>query len=263
MRVESCSPSDVSVNVQVGTNCTFEVIDTWDPDDHAKTCDKMFFLRNGTGAYVWDCDEWVFLDFTSDNSEAIEESNNIIPIYNFMEWNSIEWGITLSKPVDINSNNIVFINNIEGIQSEIKPLSLQIDKDDQFTYINVQLAQYAQDLMGQIACSIIFDQSKFGINSLYIVNPYYDQPTIQQYFTGINRVKNNSDKIGWFFKKRKIIDLLPLGLKFYANNDIELNVVSDSLDMMYVDLSTVPIGMNYLTCVLNRTILFSQVFTKV
>lgn len=64
MKVVSCNPGEVEVSVKLYNGCTFEVIDKWDPDQHAKTCDTMFYLKDGTGAYVWDCDQWLFLDFS-------------------------------------------------------------------------------------------------------------------------------------------------------------------------------------------------------
>lgn len=64
MKVVSCNPGEVEVSVKLYNGCTFEVIDKWDPAQHAKTCDTMFYLKDGTGAYVWDCDQWLFLDFS-------------------------------------------------------------------------------------------------------------------------------------------------------------------------------------------------------
>lgn len=64
MQVQSCKSSGMEVSPETYNACTFEIIDKWDPTKHAKTCDTMFYLRDGTGAYVWDCDKWIFLDFT-------------------------------------------------------------------------------------------------------------------------------------------------------------------------------------------------------
>lgn len=64
MQVQSCQSSGMEVSPETYNACTFEIIDKWDPTQHAKTCDTMFYLRDGTGAYVWDCDKWIFLDFT-------------------------------------------------------------------------------------------------------------------------------------------------------------------------------------------------------
>lgn len=65
MKVNTCgNKNNVSVDITLSNNCTFEIIDKWDPNQHAKTCDTMFYLSDGTGAYVWDCDRWKFLDFT-------------------------------------------------------------------------------------------------------------------------------------------------------------------------------------------------------
>lgn len=64
MKVTSCKLSGMEVSPTTYNACTFQVIDKWDSDQHAKTCDTMFYLSDGTGAYVWDCDKWTFLDFT-------------------------------------------------------------------------------------------------------------------------------------------------------------------------------------------------------
>lgn len=64
MQVQSCNPSGMTVDPKTYNACTFEIIDKWDSTQHAKTCDTMFYLRDGTGAYVWDCNKWIFLDFT-------------------------------------------------------------------------------------------------------------------------------------------------------------------------------------------------------
>lgn len=64
MKVVSCDPGETTVSPAAYNACAFEIIDKWDPKQHAKTCDTMFYMRNGTGAYVWDCDEWIFLDFS-------------------------------------------------------------------------------------------------------------------------------------------------------------------------------------------------------
>lgn len=64
MKVVSCNPDQMEVSPHTFNACTFNIIDKWDPKQHAKTCDTMFYLRDGTGAYVWDCDQWIFLDFS-------------------------------------------------------------------------------------------------------------------------------------------------------------------------------------------------------
>lgn len=64
MKVTSCKSSGMEVSPTTYNACTFQIIDKWNPDQHAKTCDTMFYLSDGTGAYVWDCDHWTFLDFT-------------------------------------------------------------------------------------------------------------------------------------------------------------------------------------------------------
>jgi hypothetical protein len=64
MKVNSCKLNGLEVSPTAYNACTFQIIDNWDPSQYAKTCDTMFYLSDGTGAYVWDCDHWKFLDFT-------------------------------------------------------------------------------------------------------------------------------------------------------------------------------------------------------
>lgn len=64
MKVVSCNPDQMEISPHTFNACTFNIIDKWDPKQYAKTCDTMFYLRDGTGAYVWDCDQWIFLDFS-------------------------------------------------------------------------------------------------------------------------------------------------------------------------------------------------------
>lgn len=88
MKVVSCKPSDVEVSVNLYNGCAFEVIDKWDPKQHAKTCDTLFYLRNGTGAYVWDCNQWIFLDFSlgKDGKSAYD-----IAVENGFVGSEVEW----------------------------------------------------------------------------------------------------------------------------------------------------------------------------
>nr|DAV18242.1 MAG TPA: structural protein [Caudoviricetes sp.] len=63
MKVVSCNPGETTVSPAAYNACAFAIIDKWEPKQHAKTCDTMFYLSDGTGAYVWNCDEWIFLRF--------------------------------------------------------------------------------------------------------------------------------------------------------------------------------------------------------
>ena len=64
MRVESCEDGGNKVVVKPAPYecCTFKIIDQWDESEHPKTCDTMYVLRDGSGAYVWNYDQWVFLN---------------------------------------------------------------------------------------------------------------------------------------------------------------------------------------------------------
>lgn len=76
MKVTNCKSIGMEVSPTTYNACTFQIIDKWNPDQHAKTCDTMFYLSDGTGAYVWDCDDWRFLDFTGVTQSDWEAKQN-------------------------------------------------------------------------------------------------------------------------------------------------------------------------------------------
>ncbi|WP_339012307.1 hypothetical protein VNN36_09245 [Lactococcus garvieae] len=98
MQVQSCQSSGMEVSPKTYNACTFEIIDKWDPTQHAKTCDTMFYLRDGTGAYVWDCDKWIFLDFTG---------------YTSPDWKAKEGeaGYIKNKPFETLGNGLIVDEN--------------------------------------------------------------------------------------------------------------------------------------------------------
>lgn len=75
MEVISCGIGNkkVVVTPKAYDYCVFKIIDDWDENKYAKNCDIMYYLRNGAGAYVWDCEHWVFLDFSGGNQSNIEQ----------------------------------------------------------------------------------------------------------------------------------------------------------------------------------------------
>lgn len=104
MKVVSCNPGQTEVSPQAFNACAFNIIDKWDPKQHAKTCDTMFYLRDGTGAYVWDCDQWIFLDFSG---------------YTAPDWNAKEnqQGYIKNKPfeklgnfLEVSSEGVLSVN---------------------------------------------------------------------------------------------------------------------------------------------------------
>ncbi|MDT2484110.1 hypothetical protein [Enterococcus avium] len=104
MKVVSCDAGKTEVSPKMYNACTFEIIDKWDPKQHAKTCDTMFYLRDGTGAYVWDCDQWIFLDFSG---------------YTAPDWNAKEnqQGYIKNKPfeklgefLEVSSDGVLSVN---------------------------------------------------------------------------------------------------------------------------------------------------------
>ncbi|MGG5333734.1 SGNH/GDSL hydrolase family protein [Enterococcus sp. AZ163] len=134
MRVKSCDPSEVEVSPKLYNACTFEIIDEWKPEKHAKTCDTMFYLKNGTGAYVWDCDKWVFLDFSG---------------YTAPDWNAKEnqQGYIDNKPFITLGNGLTVSENGElsvSITAEDLSVYTKIDADDLFADKS-EFRQFEQD----------------------------------------------------------------------------------------------------------------------
>lgn len=114
MQVKSCQSSGMEVSPKTYNACTFEIIDKWDPTQHAKTCDTMFYLRDGTGAYVWDCDHWKFLDFSGFTNPDWESKVN-------------EKGYIENKPFQtLSEEDFEVINGV--LKSKIIPLK-QIQAD--------------------------------------------------------------------------------------------------------------------------------------
>lgn len=109
MKVVSCNPDQMEVSPHTFNACTFSIIDKWDPKQHAKTCDTMFYLRDGTGAYAWDCDKWIFLDFSG---------------YTSSDWNAKQnqQGYIKNKPFEILGNGLTVSENGE--------LSVNISAED-------------------------------------------------------------------------------------------------------------------------------------
>lgn len=111
MKVISCKTNGMEVSPATYNACTFQIIDKWNPNQHAKTCDTMFYLRDGTGAYVWDCDHWTFLDFTGFTSPdwlANENETGFIKNKPFK---------TLGNGLSVDENGVLSVT----VKSNIKP----------------------------------------------------------------------------------------------------------------------------------------------
>lgn len=129
MKVLKCGSGDskVGVNPKSYNECTFEIVDKWDESKHAKTCDTIFFLRDGSGAYLWDCDKWVFLSFSGGGSGGgkptlISNKDNYILIDGS---GTYAVGLTLNekKVIDLINKNSIFT------ESELPGGGKKLDKN--------------------------------------------------------------------------------------------------------------------------------------
>ncbi|MCI3860061.1 hypothetical protein V6B05_01285 [Lactococcus garvieae] len=67
------------------SDCTFTTIEEWDEEEHAQSCNTMFIMSDGSGAYIWNQieEKWDFLEFSSEGEflsrkefeEYVEEQN--------------------------------------------------------------------------------------------------------------------------------------------------------------------------------------------
>ncbi|MEN6624152.1 MAG: hypothetical protein ABFD50_21720, partial [Smithella sp.] len=63
MRIEGCpgDPPKVPVIPHAYNDCTFVEVETWDPNEHQKTCDTAYYMADGSGFYIWNGTEWKFI----------------------------------------------------------------------------------------------------------------------------------------------------------------------------------------------------------
>lgn len=63
MKIEGCpgSPPKVPVIPKAYNNCTFVEVETWNPNEHPKTCDTAYYMSDGSGFYIWNGTEWKFI----------------------------------------------------------------------------------------------------------------------------------------------------------------------------------------------------------
>lgn len=67
MEIEKCRSSGEKeiVTPPKIDDCTFVQVDSWNADEHAKSCDTLFIMSDGSGAYFWNGSKWEFLTFGS------------------------------------------------------------------------------------------------------------------------------------------------------------------------------------------------------
>lgn len=91
--IEKCGggPPKKIVVPPLYNDCTFQVIDSWDENEHRKSCDIMYILQDSSGGYVWDQEkqDWLFARFLTkeyveilvfekfvENQAAIDKTQN-------------------------------------------------------------------------------------------------------------------------------------------------------------------------------------------
>lgn len=67
------------------SDCIFTTIEEWDEEEHSHSCNTMFIMSDGSGAYIWNQieEKWDFLEFSSEGKflsrkefeEYVEEQN--------------------------------------------------------------------------------------------------------------------------------------------------------------------------------------------
>ncbi|AWN65801.1 hypothetical protein LL14B4_06260 [Lactococcus lactis subsp. lactis] len=65
MEIEKCRSSGKKeiVTPPKIDDCTFVQVDSWNADEHSKSCDTLFIMSDDSGAYFWNGSEWIFLTF--------------------------------------------------------------------------------------------------------------------------------------------------------------------------------------------------------
>ncbi|KXT63155.1 hypothetical protein [Lactococcus sp. DD01] len=101
MEIEKCGQSGpkIVVTPEAYNCCTFQEVETWDPSLHAKTCDTMFIMADGSGGYVWNGEEWKFISFTGGTEQQTsdwESTTDPTQILN-KPFNSIGEGLDVSE----------------------------------------------------------------------------------------------------------------------------------------------------------------------
>lgn len=135
MRVEVCEPGGNKVVVvpQPNSQCNFVAIESWDENAHPKNCDTMYYLKDGSGAYVWNCEEWVFLEFS--NNSGGSDGGGI----------QADWDAPESEPDGIKNKPFQTLSD----QFTVKKDELAIDEDSlretAYTYI-INLPDNVSDL---------------------------------------------------------------------------------------------------------------------
>ena len=77
MSIQNCGdPEEKKVIIpKKRSDCTFTTIEEWDEEKHAQSCNTMFIMSDGSGAYIWNPidNKWDFLEFASEEKFLTRE----------------------------------------------------------------------------------------------------------------------------------------------------------------------------------------------
>lgn len=70
MSIQNCGDPEAKEVIipKKRSDCTFTTIEEWDEEEHAHSCNTMFIMSDGSGAYIWNQieEKWDFLEFSSE-----------------------------------------------------------------------------------------------------------------------------------------------------------------------------------------------------
>lgn len=70
MEIEKCRSSGEKeiVTPPKIDDCIFVQVDSWNAAEHVKSCDTLFIMSDGSGAYFWNGSKWEFLNFSQSSN---------------------------------------------------------------------------------------------------------------------------------------------------------------------------------------------------
>ena len=210
MQVQSCNPRGMTVDPKTYNACTFEIIDKWDPTKHAKTCDTMFYLRDGTGAYVWDCDKWIFLDFTgyiAPDWKAEEGENGHIKNKPFQ---------TLGNGLEVDENGVLSVSDDAFAQSDWKET-------------NAGSPAFIKN-KPDISAGLKREQIQQYFSSRVVLDKYVEPDTYTVHYSDENGVVQTVDipveDVSWFQYLPNRSHMQPTSVRFNDEQQLSLSVSS-------------------------------------
>lgn len=133
MKVENCLNSqNPTVTPEIYNDCTFVKVDTWNENDYPKTCDVLYYLADGSGTYIYDCDDgWTFLGIhdlkvsSPDKTIGVDQDNKSL----------LKDDINIKLKVNISSDelNIITRGTDGGLYASITP---DIETSTKFTIVS-------------------------------------------------------------------------------------------------------------------------------